>query len=99
MGGVRGRPPFEAADSAVESFPAAKETEVFTSLDVSLVRERNAGLLWEVKAERLGQRLRADRGRQPGWRRTVSTLMARGFATPPLRLGRDGRKGVRLKDA
>lgn len=72
---------------------------MFTSLDVPLVRERNAGLLREVKAERLGQRPRADRGRRPGWRRTVSTLMARGFATLPLRLGRDCRKGVRLKDA
>ena len=63
MGCVRGRPPFGAADSGVESFPEAKEPKVFTSLDVSLVCERNAELLWEVKAERLGQRLRADRGR------------------------------------
>ena len=73
---------------------------MFTSLDVSLVRERNGRLLREVQAYRLGGGSRARRGRRTGssWR-TVGASVARAFASPFARPGRTGRKGVGLGDA
>jgi hypothetical protein len=72
---------------------------MFTGLDVSLVRERNAGLLRELSANRLGERPRASRGRRPDKRRTIGAPMLRGFAAMFMGLGRAGRKGAIPKDA
>ncbi len=82
-----------------DEFPEAKETKVFTGLDVSLVRERNAGLLREVQGDRLGARPRQDRWRSSGPRRTIGTPPPRGFAALFTGLRPAGRKGAMPKDA
>ena len=66
---------------------------MFTSIDVSVVRERNAGLLRETSADRLERRLLANRGPRPGSRRAVGAFLPRRFAFPSARLGRTGGEG------
>jgi hypothetical protein len=82
-----------------DEFPEAKETKVFTGLDVSLVRERNAGLLREVQSDRLGEGPRQDRWRSLGPRRPIGAPLPRGFAALFTGLGPAGRKGAMPKDA
>jgi hypothetical protein len=62
---------------------------VFTSIEISLVRERNERLLQEITADRLGQP-RANRG--GGSRRTSRIPWPRRFALP---FGKPGRADAR----
>ena len=72
---------------------------MFTGLDVSLVRGRNAELLREVQGDRVGERPRQGRWRSLGPRRTIGAPLLRGFAAPFTGLGPAGRKGAMPKDA
>ena len=72
---------------------------MFGEIDLSLARERNAEMLREARAERLGKRLRANRGPRPGSRRIVGAFLPRGFAIPFAGAVRGGREGVGPKDA
>ena len=75
---------------------------MFTSLDLSLVRERNERLLREVDAQRPRTRLRANRDRETrpgGSRRTIAAFLPRGFASTLARSGRTGGEGVGPKSA
>lgn len=58
---------------------------MFTSIEISLVRERNERLLREIDADRLGRRPRATRG---------GGARPRRFAFPFGRLARADAKGV-----
>lgn len=70
-----------------------------TSIDVSLVRERNERMLREVNANRLEKRLRANREPRFGWWRTIGTYLTQTFALPFAGFGRAGGRGVRPADA
>ena len=75
---------------------------MFTSLDLSLVRERNERMLRQVDAQRLGARLRANGGRETrpgGSRRTTAAFLPRWSASTLARSGRTGGEGVRPKGA
>ena len=62
---------------------------MFQEIALSLVRERNAGLLREVNAERLRKRLRTNRELRTGSRRTIGAPFLRGLAFAFARLGND----------
>lgn len=49
----------------------------FTSLDLDLIRERNARLMRDVRAERLQGRLRTGRGTRSGVRRMANLFEPR----------------------
>lgn len=67
---------------------------MFTSIEVSLVRERNERLRREVDTDRIGGSLRAGRGSWTGSHRTARDSWPRRFASLSGRLWRAGMKGV-----